>query len=41
VIVMALGWLADAEFRQHRLMRVNVDRRNRIKKSDRNSPRGG
>jgi aspartate 1-decarboxylase len=31
VIVMALAWLADAEARQHRLVRVNVDRRNRIK----------
>jgi aspartate 1-decarboxylase len=41
VIVMALAWLADAEVRQHRLTRINVDHRNRIKKSDRNSPRGG
>jgi aspartate 1-decarboxylase len=41
VIVMALAWLADAEARQHRLTRVHVDNRNRIKESDRNSPRGG
>lgn len=41
VIVMTLVWLGDAESRQHRLTRVNVDNRNRIKKSDRNSPRGG
>jgi aspartate 1-decarboxylase len=41
VIVMSLVWLGDAESRQHRLTRVNVDHRNRIKKSDRNSPRGG
>jgi len=41
VIVMTLVWLGDAESRQHRLTRVNVDDRNRIKKSDRNSPRGG
>jgi aspartate 1-decarboxylase len=41
VIVMALAWLADGESRQHRLTRVNVDHRNRIKKSDRNNPRGG
>ena len=41
VIVMSLTWLDDAESRRHRLTRVNVDHRNRIKKSDRNSPRGG
>jgi len=41
VIVMSLAWLGDAESRRHRLTRVNVDHRNRIKKSDRNSPRGG
>ncbi|MCX6842339.1 MAG: aspartate 1-decarboxylase [candidate division WOR-3 bacterium] len=41
VIVMSLVWLGDAESRQHRLTRVNVDHRNRIKKSDRNSPRSG
>jgi len=41
VIVMSLTWLGDAESRRHRLTRVNVDHRNRIKKSDRNSPRGG
>jgi aspartate 1-decarboxylase len=41
VIVMSLVWLGDAESRQHRLTRVNVDHRNRIKKSDRNSPRRG
>ena len=41
VIVMALAWLADVEARQHRLTRINVDHRNRIKKSDSNSPRGG
>jgi aspartate 1-decarboxylase len=41
VIVMTLVWLGDAESRQHRLTRVNVDNRNRIKNSDRNSPRGG
>ncbi len=41
VIVMARAWLADADARQHRLTRVHVDHRNRIKKSDRNSPRGG
>jgi aspartate 1-decarboxylase len=41
VIVMTLVWLADAESRRHELTRVNVDHRNRIKKSDRNSPRGG
>jgi aspartate 1-decarboxylase len=41
VIVMALAWLADVEARHHRLTRINVDHRNRIKKSDRNSPRGG
>ena len=40
VIVMARAWLADAKARQHRLTRVNVDHRNRIKKSDRYSPRG-
>ena len=41
VIVMSLVWLGDAESRQHRLTRVNVDHRNRIKKSDRNNSRGG
>jgi aspartate 1-decarboxylase len=41
LIVMSLGWLADAESRKHRLTRINVDHRNHIKKSDRNSPRGG
>jgi len=41
LIVMSLAWLADAESRKHRLTRVNVDHRNRIRKSDRNSPRGG
>ncbi|HTW91042.1 MAG TPA: aspartate 1-decarboxylase [bacterium] len=41
VIVMALAWIADAESRQHRVACVNVDHRNRIKKSDRNSPRSG
>jgi aspartate 1-decarboxylase len=41
VIVMSLAWLGDAESRRHQLTRVNVDYRNRIKKSDRNSPRGG
>ena len=41
VIVMALVWLADSEARQHRLTRINVDHRNRIKKSDRNSPGSG
>ena len=41
VIVMSLSWLGDAESRRHRLTCVNVDHRNRIKKSDRNSPRGG
>jgi len=41
VIVMSLGWFADAESGQHRLVRVAVDQRNRIKKSDRNNPRGG
>ncbi len=41
VIVMSLVWLGDAESRQHRLTRVNVDHRNRIKKSDRNSPGSG
>jgi len=40
VIVMTLVWLADPESRRHELTRVNVDHRNRIKKSDRNSPRG-
>lgn len=40
VIVMALVWLADAEARKHQLTRVQVDQRNHIKKSDRNSPRG-
>ena len=33
VIVMSLTWLGDAESRRHRLTRVNVDHRNRIKKS--------
>ena len=41
LIVMSLAWLAESDARQHRLTRVNVDDRNRIKKSDRNSPRGG
>jgi len=41
LIVMTLGWLAESELRQHRLTRVSIDRRNRIKNSDRNSPRGG
>jgi len=41
VIVMSLVWLGDAESRRHQLTRVNVDHRNRIKKSDHNSPRGG
>ncbi len=40
LIVMSLGWFAASELRQHKLARVNVDHRNRIKKSDRNSPRG-
>jgi len=40
LIVMSLAWLAESESRQHRLTRVNVDHRNRIRKSDRNSPRG-
>jgi len=39
VIVMSMVWLGDAESRQHELTRVNVDHRNHIKKSDRNSPR--
>jgi aspartate 1-decarboxylase len=41
VIVMALVWLADSEARAHRLTRINVDHRNRIKKSDRHSPGSG
>jgi aspartate 1-decarboxylase len=41
LIVMSLGWFAESELQLHRLTRVNVDHRNRIKKSDRNSPRGG
>jgi len=41
LIVMSLAWLAQSESRQHRLTRINVDRRNHIKKRDRNSPRGG
>ena len=41
LIVMSLAWLADAESRKHRLTRVNVDHRNHVRKSDRNSPRGG
>jgi len=41
VIVMSLVWLHDAEPRRHSVVRVNVDHRNRIKKSDGNSPRGG
>lgn len=41
LIVMSLGWFTESESRQHRLARVNVDRRNRFKKSDRNSPRCG
>jgi aspartate 1-decarboxylase len=40
VIVMANVWLSEAEVREHRLTCINVDHRNRIKKSDRNSPRG-
>ena len=40
LIVMGLGWLDDSELRQHRLNRVSVDHRNRIRKSDRNHPRG-
>ena len=40
LIVMGLVWLTDSESREHRLTRVNVDDRNRIGKSDRNSPRG-
>ena len=41
LIVMSLAWLANSELRKHRLTRVNVDHRNHIRKSDRNSPRGG
>jgi aspartate 1-decarboxylase len=41
LIVMSLAWLTEPECRQHRLKRINVDQRNRIKKSDRNHPRGG
>jgi aspartate 1-decarboxylase len=41
LIVMSLGWAAEPELRQHRLTRINVDSRNRIKKSDSDSPRGG
>jgi len=40
LIVMSLGWFAEPESREHRLARVNVDQRNRIKQSDRHSPRG-
>jgi aspartate 1-decarboxylase len=40
LIVMSLGWFAESELREHRLTRVNVDHRNQIRKSDRNSPRG-
>jgi aspartate 1-decarboxylase len=39
LIVMSLGWFAESELGQHRLVRVNVDNRNR-RKSDCNSPRG-
>ncbi len=41
IIVMSLVWLPDAESRRHRVTRVNVGPRNRIKKSDGNSPRCG
>lgn len=40
LIVMSLGWLDDSEVRKHRMTRVSVDHRNRIRKSDGNSPRG-
>ena len=40
LIVMSLGWFAESELREHRLTRVNVDHRNQVRKSDRNSPRG-
>ncbi len=40
LIVMSLGWFAESELRRHRLTRVDVDHRNHIRKSDRNSPRG-
>jgi aspartate 1-decarboxylase len=41
LIVMSLGWFAETESPRHKLKRINVDNRNRIKKSDGNSPRGG
>jgi aspartate 1-decarboxylase len=41
LIVMSLAWLANPELCKHRLTLVNVDHRNHIRKSDRNSPRGG
>lgn len=40
VIVMTAALLDEAEVRRHRLLKVDVDDNNRIRKSDRNSPRG-
>jgi aspartate 1-decarboxylase len=40
LIVMTAALLDEAEVRRHRLLKVDVDDNNRIRKSDRNSPRG-
>jgi aspartate 1-decarboxylase len=41
IIVMTTALFTEDEIRRHRLVKVDVDDRNSIKKSDRNSPRGG
>jgi len=41
LIVMSLGWFVESESPPPRLTRINVDHRNRIRKSDSNSTRGG